>query len=244
MSLPKKVSWQVVKSINRLQEILQLLISSGVMPENGVWCVTPIVDGEPRIQEVHDTLSPENIPDYLDIYLTESGFDFGKLLYDDYFEAIHLLWNNKKYISCLKVLFSAIDTFGFIEYGSNSGKNCFVEWLDTFCNLDHCAVTSRELWELRNSLIHMSNLDSRRVLSGSIERLTPQITDPKQNTVPVPDGSKPFHVALFVLVVLPSGIEKWLSSYNQDREKIYSFVERYDRIVSEARMVVKHMSSN
>ena len=54
----------------------------------------------------------EAVPDYLRIYRTEGGFDFPELINDDYFEAIHLLWNNRKYVSCLKLVFSTIDTFG------------------------------------------------------------------------------------------------------------------------------------
>jgi hypothetical protein len=44
-----------------------------------------------------------------------------------------------------------------------------------------------------------------------------------------------FHVARFVIAVLPKGIENWLRSYNREREKYAEFVERYDTIVSEAR---------
>ena len=53
---------------------------------------------------------------------------------------------------------------------------------------------------------------------------------------------KVFHVARFVITVLPRGIEKWLVSYNRDRGRFTEFVERYDTVVSEARLVSKGSS--
>ena len=47
---------------------------------------------------------------------------------------------------------------------------------------------------------------------------------------------KVLHVVRFVIGVLPNGIENWLRSYNYDRAKFAEFVERYDTIVSEARL--------
>ena len=139
--------------------------------------------------------------------------------------AIQLLWNNRKYVSCLKLVFSTIDTLGFIEYGLD-GRNCFASWLDEYCDLGAVGVSSAELWELRNSLIHMTNLDSRKVRSGSTDRLLPRIADPDREVAPFVDGMKVFHVARFVAAVLPRGIEKWLQSYNQERGKFAEFVER------------------
>ena len=66
-----------------------------------------------------------------------------------------------------------IDTLGFGEYGPVG--NCFVTWLDEYCDMGQAGVTSPELWELRNSLLHMTNLDSNRVRSGAVEGLKPVI---------------------------------------------------------------------
>jgi len=47
---------------------------------------------------------------------------------------------------------------------------------------------------------------------------------------------KVLHLARFVKALLPRGLEKWMQSYDQDREKFADFVERYDTVVSEARL--------
>ena len=60
---------------------------------------------------------------------------------------------------------------------------------------------------------------------------------PDYDVAPFADGMKVFHVARFVSTVLPRGMEKWLQSYNREREKFADFVERYDTVVSEARLV-------
>ena len=75
--------------------------------------------------------------------------------------------------------------------------------------------------------------------SGKAHRLLPRISHPDRDLPPFVDGMKVFHVARFVLTILPQGIEKWLHSYNLDRKKFAEFVERYDTIVSEARLVRK-----
>lgn len=138
------------------------------------------MNGEVRVDETGDVSSSGAMPDYLQVYLTEGGFDFPQLIQDDYFDAIHLLWNNRKYMSCLKLVFSAIETLGYVEYGPDR-NDCFAKWLDDYCDLGKVGVTSDELWELRNSLVHMTNLDSRKVRSGKTHRLLPQFTHPDRD---------------------------------------------------------------
>ena len=239
--LDDPVPWRDFEAMNRLNPFVGTLVQAGVAEEGAVYCVTHIVDGEVRVDDTRDEMSDELVPDYLTVYWSECGFDFPQLINDDYFEAIHLLWNNRKYISSMKLLFSAIDTIGFLEYGPNGG-NCFTRWLDDYCDLGLLGVTSAELWELRNSLIHMTNLDSRKVHSGKTVRLLPQFTHPDRDIPAFADGMKAFHVARFVTVVLPKGIENWLGSYNGNRGKFAEFVERYDTVVSEARLVYRDSS--
>ena len=222
--------------MDRLNPIAREIADTGIVGENDIYCVTHVVNGEVRVEDnTFDESDGGPVPDYLEVYLTEDGFDFPRLINDDYFEAINLLWNNRKYISCLKLIFSAIDTLGFIEYGPDGG-NCFTRWLDQYCDLEKIGVKSGELWELRNSLIHMTNLDSRMVRLGRTHRLLPQFTHPDRDVVPLVSGMKGLHVARFLILVLPPGIEKWLKSYNRDRSKFAEFVERYDTVVSEARL--------
>ena len=234
--LDEPVPWRDFDAMNRLSSFAGALARAGVAGDNDIHCVTHVVNGEVRVDDTYDAESVEAVSDYLTLYRSEQGFEFAKLIHDDYFEAIHLLWNNRKYISCLKLVFSAIDTLGFVEYGPNGG-NCFARWLDDYCTLGSVGVTSGELWELRNSLIHMTNLDSRKVHSGSTNRLLPRIAHPDRDVPSFVDGMKVFHVARFVIAVLPKAIAKWLESYNEDRGKFAEFVERYDTVVSEARLV-------
>lgn len=239
-NLNEPLLWRDFEVMNRQFPFLGMLVQKGIIGENDIHCTTHIVDGEVSVDEIQDQMSDEFVPDYLVAYRSERGFEFAQLIHDDYFEAIHLLWNNRKYVSCLKLVFSSIDTIGFVEYGPNEG-NCFTRWLDEYCDLDSITVTPDELWELRNSLIHMTNLDSRKVHSGKVLRLLPQFMHPDHDVVLFEDGMKSFHAARFVINVLPQGIRKWLESYNRDREKFPEFVERYDTIVSEARLSPKRL---
>ena len=129
-----------------------------------------------------------------------------------------------------------IDTLGFVEYGPID--NCFATWLDEHCDLGQVGVTSLELWELRNSLLHMTNLDSKRVRSGAVERLKPVIINSQVEVPSHSSGYKNFHLARFTATVLPQGIDRWIRSYNERPAKFLQFVHRYDTIVSEARLSV------
>ena len=239
--LEEPIPWRDFKAMDRLNPIAGALAAAGVVGENAVYCVTHIVNGEVHVDDTFDVEGSGAVPDYLKVYSTEDRFDFPQLIQDDFFDAIHLLWNNGKYVSCLKLAFSAIDTLGYVEYGPDR-NDCFAKWLDDYCDLGKVGVTSDELWQLRNSLIHMTNLDSRKVRSGNTHRLLPQFTHPDRDVAPFADGMKVLHVARFVIAVLPKGIENWLQSYNRDREKFAEFVERYDTIVSEARLLFRASS--
>src|SRR5438270_13625772 len=109
--------------------------------------------------DVHPSL------DYLNLYMTPAGLDIPRLLNDDFFEAIRLLFNSRKFVSSLKLLLSFLDTIAFLDSGESGGPH-FQRWLDTYVDLSTVGATSQELWEHRNSLLHMTNLDSRRVLGG------------------------------------------------------------------------------
>ena len=223
------------KAMDRLSPFADQLAAARVVGDNAIYCLTHITNGEVDVDEIRVVSGEGAVPDYLTIYSTEGEFDFPQLIQDDYCDAIHLLWKKRKYVSCVKLVFSAIDTFGYVEYGPDR-RDCFAEWLDDYCDLRELGVTSDELWQLRNSLIHMTNLDSRKVRSGRAVGLLPRFTHPDRDVARFVDGMKVLHVARFVLSVLPNGIENWLRSYNRDREKFAEFVERYDTIVSEARL--------
>ena len=144
-----------------------------------------------------------------------------------------LLWKHRKYISALKLLLIMIDTLGFVEYGPTS--DCFVRWLDKYCDLSSLGVSSTELWELRNSLIHMSNLDSRKVRKGDVMMLVPVITS-YENEIPVEmDSFKNLHLTRLIGNVVPKGVVGWVNSFKGEKERFITFIRRYDTVVSEAR---------
>ena len=237
--LPSKTDWRAIPSVVRSGDVWALLEQLGVSAGyNEPYCVTYIVDGQPKFDEVTDEFAPDAFPDYLRIYLIDGGFDFGRLIKDDYFDAMKLLWNNQKYISTLKLMLSMIDTVGYIEFGDQG--NCLVDWLNQYADMNQSGVTAEEMWELRNSLLHMSNLDSRRNRAGTVQRLLPMITAPEGEVPQELDGYKGFHVSLFLWRVLPNAIGAWLQSYNVDRSKFRQFVERYDAVVSESRMGIAY----
>lgn len=174
--------------------------------------------------------------DYFGKYFNDSGFDFGRLLNDDFFQPVRILFNEKHYVSAAKLLMVAIDSIGFIEYGDIK-QNTFIKWLNTYSDVSSLGVTTEELWEHRNSLLHMSNLKSRKVASGEVRALVtyvgllhPDVTLNQRKT-----GYYELHG---LINVLAQACGKWVMTYDVDRSKIHSFIERYDLIASDARMLL------
>lgn len=227
--------------IKRAEELPILLERNHIPFEEIPYCLTHIVNGKPRMDDVSFDDNPHtkepllSPPDYLTTYLTKDGFNFPKLIDDDFISPIRLLFNNKKYISSLKLLLSAVDTLSFVEYGHCNGS--FIKWIDEYCDLTTLNVTSTELWELRNGLIHMTNLESHKVRKREVKRLVPYIAPVEITEVPfLSDEEKCFHFTKFLLQVFPQGIKSWIESYNINREKFPIFFSRYDSIASETRI--------
>lgn len=205
--------------------------------------ITHIVDGQIRIDKEETINSkPENFfkgiievdnGDYLKKYLSHTGFDLGKLIEDDFLLAIKLLFKNGLYTSSAKLLVVCIDSLAFLEYGDQS--KIFVRWLDTFVNLSVLKISSEELFEFRNSMLHMTNLDSRKVQDGKVKRIAFYIpSNGGENYLKESSDLKYFnYVELLKQVSL--GINQWADSFNADRTKFQSFVERYDKVVSDSR---------
>lgn len=233
LPLEQPIKQEVYHLIQRLGGEIFSIIDHGIVEEGDIYCVTVIVNGNSILDDIEEANVHDGLSDYLFEYMTPEGFNFAQLIKDDYFSAIKILWNNNKYVSTMKLLFSAIDTFGFIEYGPEN--NSFTHWLDEYCDLDSIGVTSQEIWELRNSLLHMTNLDSRKVRNNSVLRLMPSISHP-ETTLPIDKNAKRFHVSRFILVILPQALEKWLKTYSKNTYKIAQFVDRYDSVVSDARL--------
>jgi hypothetical protein len=172
--------------------------------------------------------------DYFGRFFTRDGFDFGKLLDADFFQPIRILFQAKHYVSATKLLLVSIDSLSYVEYGDVQGG--FVRWLNAFAELPKLGITAEELWEHRNSLLHMSNLDSRKVQAGSVRRLMSYV-----GTLPagvkLNDASTGYFNLQALILEFAAACERWVETYNADRSKIDSFVERYDLIASDARML-------
>ena len=225
---------------NELQHFEQALVSVNV-PSDFLYCLTPVIDGKPHwdkqieFEDFRGTVATgdANMPDYLVEYLQGNQFNLSKLFNDDYFEAIKLLFNANRYASTAKLLLCCLDTISFIEFG-DTPKN-FQRWLDQYCDLSSINILSDELWELRNSLLHMSNLNSRMVNKGTVNRISfyvgpVGISRPSRN-----DSIKWFNL-LELIHLVAAGISKWGEAYNDDPAKWADFIERYDTIVSDTRM--------
>ncbi len=202
---------------------------------------TAVVDGQIKVDasvstdkevrrsdfEANSIPGIKDLPDYLDKYLVGNKFLIKDLLVDDHVKPIHLLFNNKHYLSSIKLLMSFIDTIAYLEYGDVN--KAFPMWLDTYCELSHLGISSNELYELRHSLLHMTSLNSRKVVQGKERRISYSVA-PVGTPTRTHSGIVFFNYVDFI-PLFEKGLDKWLASYNN--EKISIFVERYDQIVRE-----------
>jgi hypothetical protein len=213
-------------------------------PAAPVFCITAIVDGTPNVDKRlgpepyrGDAVTAEEgwgaVPDYLVTYTNGNYFRFTELIHDDYFKAIRMLFNAKLYVSCSKLLMSCVDTLAFVEYGDNPSN--FTKWVDTYVDLVPHGISADELWEFRNSILHMTNLASRKVVAGKVSSVMPYVGGRESMPSIAPNLPKPFN--LFGLIKsIGNGIGKWGEAYNTDRNKLLKFIERYDTTISDSRM--------
>jgi hypothetical protein len=212
-------------------------------PKRPIYVLSPIVDGQLvvdqtfegeafRGSEVTDFEREGSMDDYLVRYMKGDAFDFTQLIHDDYFVAIKLLFNAGIYVSASKLLMSCIDTLSFIDFGDINGN--FVAWLNEYCDLSGLGISADELWEFRNSILHMTNLSSRKVIAGKRSRLTPCIGGKSRLPADSDHDGKSFDLQELI-VVAGNGIGKWAASYNADRSKFEKFIERYDTTISDSR---------
>ena len=136
------------------------------------------------------------------------------------------------YVSSLKLLLSAIDTFAFLEFGDT--RNNFKNWLNEFCNLSELKITEEELWEFRNSLLHMTNTVSRKVQNESVIGLGFYVfnEDIEERTS---DGKIKYFNLKSLIVNVAFGLKSWAESFNNNRGKFEQFIERYDLVISDTR---------
>jgi hypothetical protein len=216
-------------------------------PQTPFVCTTYIVDGKPVIESLthaHPPTDPTIISaefdgtmkriDWLAAYLTPAGLNVHDLLHDDFTEAVKFLYAHKHYVSAMKLLVSFIDTVAFLELGDVGGN--YQTWLSKYADLTSIDLTSIELWEFRNAILHMTNPLSRKVLSGNVFPLTFFINSPTKSTRINPhDGTKAFSFEALHEVIIEA-LDKWTKTYSQNFPKQLEFIRRYDTILSEGRI--------
>lgn len=205
-------------------------------------CITPVFNGVLSFtgQETIHCLPeayPASIhevpfPHFLDEYLTEDGFRLADLINDDFFVAIRATFNLKLYASSIKLMMSFIDTIAYLEYGDTQGN--FQKWLTTFTDLSPLGINAEELWEFRNSILHMTNLDSRKVLNGKVMRVQFYVAIDSMGHFVKSDEAKYFNYWQLIGTIARA-VENWYVTFDADRGKIALFADRYERIISDKR---------
>lgn len=220
-------------------------VGAGAEP---LFVVTPVVDGvivvdlTGHVGEINSFLTPKvlgggQMRDWLTHYSTDAGIDIPALIHDDYFLAIKLTYNARLYASSAKLLLSCIDSLAFIEFGHTS-EPAFVLWLKAYADLSPLAITPEELWELRNGLLHMTNLSSRKVAAQKVRRISFRVGGDGGSEE---DGIYYFRL-MDLIEAFTRATERWLRTYNEDRSKFPIFVERYDETVSDSRILQRPTS--
>ncbi len=249
----KYSSYCAMSRSGRTIEVFEEIFSRYGASESPLYCVTPIVNGKPEIDitsshdplylggyENHPKIGGGRMEDYLESYITVDGFDMPKLIHDDYFQAIKLLFNAQHYVSCMKLIAAFIDTISFIEFGDVQGS--FVKWLKSYSSIGRIGITENQLWEFRNSILHMSNIDSRRVLSIKEKRISFCVAS--KGYVPPSDFEAKYFNLKDLIDEIAQSLSNWFQSYNKHPEKMVAFIERYDRVISDSRYAIKVLDNS
>lgn len=235
--------WMAAQRFSEITQYFEEAFSHYRAPRDVIYIVTSVVDGTPTIDKqvstgpfrgdiVTQIQGRGAVPDYLVTYVRENKFYLAELLNDDFFKAIKLLFNAGHHVSSAKLLMSCVDTLAFVEYGDVRGN--FTDWLDTYVDLSPIGISAVEVWEFRNSILHMTNLASRQVLAGKVSSIAPYIGRPPSMARLDPRLPKPFNLYLLIQAVA-AGAAKWAKTY-ADKEKMLKFIERYDTTISDGRV--------
>lgn len=173
-------------------------------------------------------------------YMKDSQFDICAMVNDDFVLAIRKTWNETHYTSCLKLLVSFIDTMSFVAHGDSTSA-AFKTWVDTYVDLTPIGITSTELWEHRNALLHMTTYDSRRVTSGVVRRIVPYIGNgPKFPRISDPDCE--YYPMRDLLMSVMIGVGSYFSKLDQDDAMRRQFCDNYAKTASDSNMSTFELS--
>jgi hypothetical protein len=81
----------------------------------------------------------------------------------------------------------------------------------------------------------MSNLESRKVRDGKARRLIFYIGE-MPSEVSLGDSETGYYDLRALIISVGEACNKWIETYDVNRDKIHDFVKRYDLITSDARM--------
>ncbi|MGX9190422.1 hypothetical protein [Stenotrophomonas sp. Ker107b] len=174
--------------------------------------------------------------DWLSRYTDDEGFHFSQLIHDDYFASIKLTFNAGLYVSSMKLLLSCIDSLAYLDYGDVRDPPSFVRWLRDYADLSALGITAEELWELRNGLLHMTNINSSRVKNNAVRRISFRVGN-SEHAVPQ-SGSVFFFDFKGLIDVFSRAQARWIASCGPGSTKFETFVERYDDTVSDVRLAI------
>jgi len=240
--------YQARSRLGRHLELFEQIIQEVGAPAEPLLAITPIVDGTPRIDavtgmgptdlaEIQNTpMAPGEMVDYLRDYVADGVLDLPRLLNDDYFKAVKMLYSARHFVSAAKLLMSFIDTVAFVELGDTPAN--FSKWLDSYADLKPLDITAKELWEFRNGLLHMTNLSSRGVASGATAPLILYFGLEPPGTKPSHPPNAKYLDLKGLLTAIFAAVTKWIETYNGNPDKVLQFVERYDLTVSDARLAI------
>ncbi|MCF2522399.1 hypothetical protein [Bradyrhizobium sp. G127] len=219
-----------------------------------LFVVTTVVNGEPTVNYASEHNKPLNMKDvrrslgeegemidWLEKYTSADGVDIPQLIHDDYFLAIKLTFNAGLHVSSMKLLLSCIDSVAYIEFG-NDKPTPFIDWLDAYADLKSLEISAAELWELRNGILHMSNISSKKVRTNKVRRISFRAGGPTDYPKMGTDGI--FYFDFYELIsAYADAIGRWIATYNDDRPKFAKFVERYDETISDSRVSFTKLAS-
>jgi hypothetical protein len=238
--------YHAMERTGRHLELFEQLFQDVGAPADPLFALTAIVDGSPRIDlvtgpgaidltEIQNTpFAPGVMVDYLKAYVKDGNLDLPKLLNDDYFVAIKMLYNARYFVSAAKLLMSFLDTVAFVDLGDTPGN--FSKWLAAYADLTPLAVTAKELWEFRNGLLHMTNLSSRAVTTGTTAPLILYWGAERPTMAPKNPENAKYLDLKGLLDVIFAAVTKWIETYNDNPDKLLEFVHRYDLTISDARL--------
>jgi hypothetical protein len=137
-------------------------------------------------------------------------------------------------VSAAKLLVSFVDTVAYLEFGDVQGN--YEKWLSAYAPLVSVGITASELWEFRNSLLHMTNPLSRKVLAGSVVSLNFCINAKlKKVRFDQAANTKLFSFEILYETIIQA-LDSWTKTYSGNLAKQLELIERYDTILSEARI--------